>query len=321
MPTIRSATPADAGAILEIYAPFITGTCITFETEVPSIGEFAARIGSIAKSYPYLVSEMDGKIVGYAYASKHRERAAYRFSADVSVYVAPEYHRQGVGRALYTKLFDMLREQGIYTVFAGITLPNEKSAGLHKALGFIEVGVYHNVGYKLGKWLDVIWMGKALKEYDDPEIEFIVEKEPSAAAIEQISSVIMTYAGSYFSDNFADDVRTDAPYQRLCYLKNGEEIISGIMFTCLDGYPHITAMVTKRDYRGKGYGKRLMRHFVDYVTGLGFHGIELYAWSEKTKPVCASTQAFYKGTGFVVESEHMGLWAPNMITVKMKMSW
>jgi len=133
--------------------------------------------------------------------------------------------------------------------------------------------------------------------------------------------MIKSYIGEYFTEDFADSVAVDALYQRLCYLKSGDEIVSGIMFTCLDGSPHITAMTTRRDYKNKGYGKQLMNYFVEYVSQLGFHDIELYAWSEKTKPVCSSTQAFYKSAGFVAEKEHMGLWAHNMITVKMKKSW
>jgi len=168
MLTIRNATPTDAEAILAIYAPYITDSCISFETEVPAITEFTARIEHVIPNYPYLVCEVDGKVVGYAYVSQHRERTAYKYSADVSVYIAPEYHWQGIGRALYTKLFELMREQGFYTAIAGITLPNEKSVGLHKALGFKEVGVYHNVGYKFGKWLDVLWMEKPLRDYDEP---------------------------------------------------------------------------------------------------------------------------------------------------------
>lgn len=152
-------------------------------------------------------------------------------------------------------------------------------------------------------------------------LHFAVEKEPSPDTIEQLVSMIQAYAGEYFTDDFADSVRVDAPYQRLCYLKNGGELVSGIMFTCLDGCPHITVMVTKKDCKNIGYGKHLMEHFVDYVSQLGFHDIELCAWSEKTKPVCVSTQAFYKSMGFTVEKEHLGLWARDMITVKMKKSW
>lgn len=168
---IRQATTADAADILRIYAPYITDTCITFETEVPAVGEFAARIERLTENYPYLLYEIDNAAVGYAYASKHRERSAYRYSADVSVYIAPEYHGQGIGTALYTRLFELLSGRGIYTAFAGITLPNPKSIGLHKAFNFSEAGTFHNVGYKFGKWLDVMWMGKPLRAYDTPANE------------------------------------------------------------------------------------------------------------------------------------------------------
>lgn len=167
--SIRGATPADAGAILGIYAPYVADTCVSFETDVPTAGEFAARMENILKSYPYLVCETGGKIAGYAYAAKHGERAAYRHSADVSVYVAPEYQRRGIGMALYERLFELMKAQGLYTAFAGIALPNEKSVGLHKAVGFKEAGVHHNAGYKFGNWLDVMWMEKPLRDYDNPE--------------------------------------------------------------------------------------------------------------------------------------------------------
>jgi len=159
------------------------------------------------------------------------------------------------------------------------------------------------------------------ERFDERLIQFIVEKEPSTSTIEQFVSMIRAYAGEHFTDNFADDVAIDAQYQWLCCLKSCGELMSGIMFTCIDGSPHITAMATKREYQNRGYGKQIMKHFVDYVSQLGFHDIELFAWSEKTKPICASTQAFYKSVGFVVAKEHMGLWVQDMITVKMKKSW
>ena len=166
---IRFVVPEDATVIQSIYAPYVANTSISFETEIPSVKTITERIKTMLSKYPYLVYETDSTIIGYAYASRYRDRAAYRFSADVSVYVAPEHHRHGVGKALYSKLFDLLIKQNIYTIYAAITLPNEASIGLHKSLGFHEVGVYQNVGYKHGKWLDVIWLEKPLREYDTPE--------------------------------------------------------------------------------------------------------------------------------------------------------
>lgn len=164
---IRPAQKTDAAGILFIYAPYVTDTSITFETEIPNPEEFSCRIEKIQKDYPYLVCEVDGKIVGYAYASKHRERAAYRYSVEVSVYVVADHHRKGIGKALYERLFAELENYNYYSAYAGITLPNEKSIGFHKSFGFTEVGIYHNIGYKDGKWLDVIWLEKALKDYEE----------------------------------------------------------------------------------------------------------------------------------------------------------
>ena len=155
----------------------------------------------------------------------------------------------------------------------------------------------------------------------ESDSEFIVEISPSASTIAQFVSILRAYSGKHFTDNFADNVAIDAPFQRLCYIKNGDDFITGIMFTCLDGFPHITAMATNREYQNRGYGKQLMNIFVEYVSKLGFHGIELYAWSEKTKPICAPTQTFYKSVGFTVEKEYMSLWEQGLITVKMKKTW
>ena len=160
---IREATICDAEAILNIYKDYITDSCITFETEVPSLEEFSSRIEKIIEGYPYVVCEVEGKVTGFAYASKHRERAAYKYSADVSVYVSALYQGRGIGKALYTKLFELLKNRDICMIYAGITLPNDKSISLHKSFGFEEVGIYHNVGYKFGEWLDVVWMEKAIK--------------------------------------------------------------------------------------------------------------------------------------------------------------
>lgn len=160
--SIRLATAADYREILNIYAPYVRDTAVTFETQVPTPDEFSARIGSISKQYPYLVYETDGKIVGYAYASKHMERAAYRYDVDVSIYVSPEYHGSGAAHKLYACLFSILKELGYYNAYAGCTLPNEKSIGFHKKLGFSLIGVHHKTGYKLGRWHDVAWFEKTV---------------------------------------------------------------------------------------------------------------------------------------------------------------
>ncbi len=166
---IRSAVPGDAAQIREIYAPYVLHTCVSFEFEVPSLEEITRRIDKSLKRYAFLVCEAQGAIVGYAYATEHRVRAAYRYSADTSVYIREGYHRQGLGRALYEALFDALLKRGIYTLVAGVALPNPGSVGLHKAMGFAEVGVYRNIGYKFGQWHDRMNLQKALRAYDTPE--------------------------------------------------------------------------------------------------------------------------------------------------------
>jgi phosphinothricin acetyltransferase len=166
---IRLATEDDAAQILEIYAPFCRDTPVSFETEPPSFDEMRRRIAAVLPSYPWLVcEEEDGSVLGYAYASKHRERAAYVWSVDVSAYVREGRRRGGVGRVLYTSLFAILRLQGYFNALAGITLPNPGSEGLHRAMGFQPVGVYRNIGYKCGRWHDVAWSQLALRE-PEPE--------------------------------------------------------------------------------------------------------------------------------------------------------
>lgn len=161
---IRFAADADAEAIAEIYAPYVRETATSFEVEPPSSAEMRGRVAAVKAITPWLVAEQDGSVVGYAYASKHRERAAYQWSVDVAVYVARTCQRGGVGRSLYKALFGLLSAQGYYRAYAGITLPNAASIGLHEALGFTPVGVYLSVGYKLGRWNDVGWWQKSLRD-------------------------------------------------------------------------------------------------------------------------------------------------------------
>ena len=159
---VRDAVPADALSIQTIYAPFVTNTIISFEETAPTVAEMRQRIESIRGHYPCLVAEERGEVIGYAYASQHRTRAAYRHSVDVTVYVAEGAQRRGVGRALYGELLQAAVTLGYHAAFAGIALPNDASVGLHEAVGFTPVGVYREVGYKFGKWHDVGWWQRLL---------------------------------------------------------------------------------------------------------------------------------------------------------------
>jgi L-amino acid N-acyltransferase YncA len=162
--TIRLATERDAEQIAALYAPYVTDTVISFESVPPTADEMRRRIRDTLERYPWVVCERQGRVLGYAYAGAHGSRAAYRWSVDVSVYVREGAHRTGVGRALYTSLFAALDLQGFYNAYAGATLPNPASVGLHEAMGFRSVGVYRGVGYKMGAWHDVGWWHLPLRE-------------------------------------------------------------------------------------------------------------------------------------------------------------
>jgi len=151
------ATEKDAEAIRAIYSPYCEHTPITFEEVTPSLEDMQSRIRKVTAQYPWLVCECDGAVAGYAYGSTHRERAAYRWTVEVGVYVAQGRHRSGIGRALYTALLQLLAQQGYRRALGGVTLPNPASVGLHEALGFKPVGTYHGIGYKSGAWRDVGW--------------------------------------------------------------------------------------------------------------------------------------------------------------------
>ncbi|GAA0299883.1 GNAT family N-acetyltransferase [Kineococcus aurantiacus] len=152
MRTIRPATAGDAAACAALYAPYVEETAVTFETEAPDAGEFARRI---AAAHDWLVLADDGVVRGYAYAAPYAARAAYAWSVEVSVYLQQGLRRSGAGRALYGELFDRLERKGFRMLVAGITLPNEASLGLHRALGFTDVGTFTDIGFKLGRWWDV----------------------------------------------------------------------------------------------------------------------------------------------------------------------
>lgn len=168
---IRFAKAKDSAALLKIYAQYID-TAITFEYSLPTEDEFAARIQSIQKDYPFLVWEENGKIAGYAYAHRYQERPAYQWNAELSVYIDQTCTSKGLGRRFYQMLMDILKLQGIKTVYGIVVIPNEKSEKLHRYFGFTQVGVYHKTGYKCGRWHDVAIFEKGIAPYDEKPAAF-----------------------------------------------------------------------------------------------------------------------------------------------------
>jgi L-amino acid N-acyltransferase YncA len=178
---IRLATEADAEQIQAIYGPVVSNTTISFETKPPTMAEMRQRISTVLEHYPWLVYEQQGQVLGYVYAGKHHARLAYQWSVDVSVYIHADARRLGLGRKLYTILFKLLRLQGFYNAYAGIALPNPGSVGLHEALGFTPIGVYREVGYKLGAWRDVGYWHLALQPKAVPPAPLLSLKEAQAS--------------------------------------------------------------------------------------------------------------------------------------------
>lgn len=164
---IRTAAPDDAAAFAAIYAPIVNQTHISFEEHAPGEQEMRERIVATLKWTPWLAAVVDDEIAGYAYAGRHRERAGYRWSVDVSVYLDSRARGRGIGRVLYEALFKILEQQGFRNAYAGVTLPNDASIGLHRALGFEPIGVYRRVGWKAGAWYDVAWFGRNLRPGGD----------------------------------------------------------------------------------------------------------------------------------------------------------
>jgi L-amino acid N-acyltransferase YncA len=168
---LRPAESGDAEAIAAIYAPIVRETFISFETEPPSPEIIAERIGMTQWRHPRLVATDGRQVLGYAYAGEHRQRAAYQWSVDVTAYISEAARGRGVGRRLYGALIPILRAQGFRSAFAGIVLPNDPSVGLHEAVGFEPLGVYREVGHKLGAWRDVGWWRLGLADDDQPPAE------------------------------------------------------------------------------------------------------------------------------------------------------
>jgi L-amino acid N-acyltransferase YncA len=168
---IRDADGGDAPACAAIYAPYVTSTAITFEVEPPSEAEIAARIAAASKTHAWIVLEENRQLLGYAYAHPFAERAAYRWACETSIYLKLGLRRSGGGRSLYEELFTRLADRGYRRAIAGMTLPNDASVGLHRALGFEPMGTYRDIGWKNGSWHDVAWMQRSIAVGSDPPDE------------------------------------------------------------------------------------------------------------------------------------------------------
>ena len=156
--------------MVEIYRPHVEDSWASFELVTPTAEELAARVARAQEQHEWLVADADGELLGYAYGVRHRERAAYRFSTEVSAYVAAGAQGRGVGAQLYQRLFDRLAARGYCNAVAGVTMPNDASVAFHERLGFTLVGVYRRVGYKFGGWRDVSWYERALRDGPPPGV-------------------------------------------------------------------------------------------------------------------------------------------------------
>ena len=183
---IRVATKDDAAGMLEIYSPFILNSGITQETEVPSVADFQKRIISNLEERPWLVCEINGKVAGYAYAGKHRDRKGYQWCTEPSVYISEKYFGIGLAIALYTALFDILKLQGYVNAYAVITLPNDRSIAFHKKFGFEYLTTYKKIGYKLRQWHDVGWMQYEVNPHKDNPADPIKFSQIDKAAVDFI---------------------------------------------------------------------------------------------------------------------------------------
>lgn len=181
MTYIRLAAPEDAAAMLDIYAPYVENTVVTFEYEPPSPAEFRRRVEDTLPRYPWLAAERDGEILGYAYASRYQSRAAYQWDAEGSIYLRPSAHGTGVAAPLYRCLIRLTETQGVRNFYGCITHPNPASEKFHRKLGFTDLAVFPRSGYKQGRWLDVLWNVLPLGEKDHPApLRPFRELEPEA---------------------------------------------------------------------------------------------------------------------------------------------
>lgn len=317
---VRDATVDDATSCASIYAPYVTGTPVTFETDPPGREEMAKRIAAALATHAWVVLSDGGRVVGYAYAGAHKSRAAYRWSCEVSVYVEMGRRRTGAGRTLYRVLFERLERRGYRMAVAGMTLPNEASVGLHRAMGFEPVGTYRRIGWKLGAWHDVAWAQRPIGLGATPPVEAADAYRPAGDDIGTGGGLAGTIS---VDDPRADDVRrllgehlsfcrAETPTQDVHALDIAELLDPAVTFFgyrvggrllavgALKGidaeHAEVKSMHTERSARRNGAGSTILGHIIRVARRRGFRRLSLETGS---MGAFAPARALYEEAGFV----------------------
>src|SRR5579863_5875208 len=296
---VRDATIDDAAACMSIYAPYVTGTAITFETEPPERAEMAERITEALASHAWVVLTDSGRVVGYAYAGPYKSRAAYRWSCEVSVYVEIGRRRTGAGRALYQALFERLERRGYRMAAAGMTLPNDASVGLHRAMGFETVGTYRRIGWKHGAWHDVAWAQRPIglgtgppeeaarpsrPSHDQPGADggfagTISVDDPQADDVRELISAHLSFCRG---ETPAEDVHAlttsdllDPAVTLFGYRVGGELVAMGALKAIDAEHAEVKSMHTARSARRMRAGTAVLNHIISVARRRGFRRLSL----------------------------------------------
>jgi phosphinothricin acetyltransferase len=317
---VRDAAIDDATACASIYAPYVTGTAVTFETDPPERAEMAKRIAAALASHAWVVLADRGRVVGYAYAGPYKSRAAYRWSCEVSVYVEIGRRRTGAGRALYEALFERLERRGYRMAVAGMTLPNEASVGMHRAMGFEPVGTYLRIGWKDGAWHDVAWAQRHIGTGTGPPSD---AGEPSRLFGDETGAVRVTAGTISVDDPRADDARKllaehlsfcreETPPQDVHalditdllgpaitffgYRVEGKLVAVGALKAIDVGHAEVKSMHTERSARRTGAGGAVLGHIISVARERGFRRLSLETGAMEA---FAPARALYEKAGFV----------------------
>ena len=317
---VRDATIDDASPCVSIYAPYVTGTAVTFETDPPGLEEMAKRIAAALASHAWVVLADGSRLVGYAYAAPYKSRAAYHWSCEVSVYVEMGRRRTGAGRALYEALFERLERRGYRMAVAGMTLPNEASVGLHRAMGFEPVGTYRRIGWKHGAWHDVAWAQRPIGPGTGPPT---ASAEASHASSDGMGAANALAGTISVDDPRSDDVREllgehlsfcreETPPEDVHALDIGELMGPAVTFfgyrvegklvavgalKAIDAkHAEVKSMHTQRAARRTGAGSAVLGHIISVARHRGFRRLSLETGSTEA---FAPARALYAKAGFV----------------------